>query len=205
MDDPSKSDSTRRRAQVGRKTAETRVEVCLDLDGGDVEIDTGVPFLDHMLAQLARHGGLGLEIEAEGDLAVDAHHTVEDVGIALGQAFREAAGNRAGLRRFGWATAVLDEARVEVALDLSGRPYLVWEMARGEGRIGDFDTQLLEEFSRAFVVDAGITLHVVCHAGRNVHHVTEAAFKGIARALSDAVTADPRRGGQVPSTKGTLA
>jgi imidazoleglycerol-phosphate dehydratase len=205
MSETSNTKRGSRRAQVGRKTAETRVEVALDLDGGAVEMDTGVPYLDHMLAQLARHGGLGLSVEAEGDLAVDAHHTVEDVGITLGQAFREAAGDRAGVRRFGSAIAVLDEARVEVALDLSGRPFLVWEMTPGEGRIGDFDTQLLEEFARAFTVDAGITLHVVCLAGRNVHHVTEAAFKGIARALSDALTPDPRRGGQIPSTKGTLA
>ncbi|MCC7077540.1 MAG: imidazoleglycerol-phosphate dehydratase HisB [Acidimicrobiia bacterium] len=203
--DETQNRAGRRTAQRSRKTAETRVEVDLDLDGGRVDINTRVPFLDHMLDQLARHGCLGLVLDAEGDLEIDAHHTVEDVGITLGGAFREAVGDRAGLRRFGWATAVLDEARVEVALDLSGRPFLVWEMEAGEGRIGDFDTQLLEEFTRAFVVDAGLTLHVVCVAGRNVHHVTEAAFKGMGRALSDALTRDPRRGGDVPSTKGMLA
>lgn len=194
-----------RRAQRRRRTAETDVNVTLDLDGGPVEVDTGVAFFDHMLSQLGRHGGLGLTVVAKGDLDIDAHHTVEDVGITLGQCFREAAGDRAGLRRFGWATAVLDEARIDVALDLSGRPFLVWDLDPGRERIGDFDPQLLEEFARAFCVDAGITLHVVQQAGRNAHHVTEAAFKGLARALSDALTADPRRSGTVPSTKGMLA
>lgn len=194
-----------RRAQRKRTTAETDVTVSLDLDGGPVEIDTGVPFFDHMLHQLARHGGLGLGVAAKGDLGVDAHHTVEDIGIALGQCFREAGGDRARLRRFGWATCVLDEARVEVALDLSGRPFLVWEIDPGRERIGDFDPQLLEEFARAFCVDAGVTLHVVQHAGRNAHHVTEAAFKAVARALSDALTTDARRTGDTPSTKGMLA
>lgn len=194
-----------RRARRSRTTAETEVEVTLDLDGGPVEIDTGVAFFDHMLCQLGRHGGLGLAVQAKGDLEIDAHHTVEDVGITLGQCFREAAGDRAGLRRFGWATAVLDEARVEVALDLSGRPFLVWELDPGRERIGDFDPQLLEEFARAFCVDAGITLHVRQKAGRNAHHVAEAAFKALARALSDALTPDPRRSGGAPSTKGMLA
>lgn len=194
-----------RSAKLQRKTAETDVWIDLDLDGGNVDIDTGVPFFDHMLCQLARHGGLGMQAKAVGDLAIDAHHTVEDVGITLGQAFRSAVGDRAGLARFGSVTAVLDEARVDVACDLSGRPFLTWDLERGRGRIGDFDTQLLEEFARAFVGEAGITLHVVCTSGRNVHHVCEAAFKGIARALSEALTVDPRRDGAVPSTKGMLA
>lgn len=194
-----------RRAQRQRKTAETDISVSLDLDGGPVEVDTGVPFFDHMLHQLARHGGLGLDVTAKGDLHIDAHHTVEDVGITAGQCFREAVGDRAGLRRFGWATCILDEARVDVALDLSGRPFLVWELDPGRERIGDFDPQLLEEFARAFCVDAGISLHVVQQAGRNAHHVTEAAFKAMARALSDALTPDPRRGGDSPTTKGMLA
>lgn len=199
------TEPTPRRAERKRTTAETDVAVGLDLDGGPVEIDTGVPFFDHMLAQLAKHGGLGLTVVAKGDLDVDAHHTVEDVGIALGQCFREAAGERSGLRRFGWATCILDEARVEVALDLSGRPFLVWDLDPGRERIGDFDPQLLEEFTRAFCVDAGVSLHVVQQAGRNAHHVAEAAFKALARALSDALSADPRRPGDPPSTKGMLA
>lgn len=194
-----------RTAQRRRTTAETDIDVRLDLDGGPVEIDTGVPFFDHMLHQLARHGGLGLTVAAKGDLAIDAHHTVEDVGIAIGHCFREAVGERGGLRRFGWATCILDEARVEVALDLSGRPFLVWELDPGRERIGDFDPQLLEEFARAFCVDAGVSLHVVQQAGRNAHHVAEAAFKALARALSDALTDDPRRGSGSPSTKGMLA
>lgn len=198
-----------RRADRRRTTAETNISLDLDLDGGrdgaKVAIDTGVPFFDHMLTALAKHGGLGLEVSAEGDLEIDAHHTVEDVGITLGQAFHEAVGDRAGLRRFGWATAVLDEARVTAALDLSGRPFLVYEIDPGRERIGDFDPQLLEEFVRAFVIDARVTLHLVQDAGANAHHVTEAAFKAFARALSDALTVDPRRGGGVPSTKGMLA
>ena len=164
-----------------------------------------MPFFDHMLAQLGRHGGLGLAVAATGDLDVDHHHTVEDVGITLGRAFRAAVGDRGGLRRFGWATTVLDEARATVALDLSGRPYLLYEVDTGGERILEFDPQLLEEFLRAFVTDAGITLHVRSETGRNPHHVCEVAFKGIARALSDALTPDPRRGGAVPSTKGMLA
>jgi imidazoleglycerol-phosphate dehydratase len=201
---PADADRSGRCVEQHRSTSETTVAVWLHLDGGPVDVETGVPFLDHMLTQLGRHGGLGLVVRAVGDLDIDAHHTVEDVGITLGAAFREAAGDRAGLRRFGSAFGLLDEARVEVALDLSGRPFLVWQLDAGVGRIGDFDTQLLEEFVRAFVVDARITLHVNCQAGTNVHHVCEAAFKGMARALSDALTVDPRRGGTVPSSKGVL-
>lgn len=195
---------TERFATEQRKTAETDVTVELNLDGGAVSVDTGVPFFDHMLSALGKHGGLGLDVAARGDLEIDAHHTVEDVGIAFGRAFRAAAGDRAGLRRFGWATAVLDEARVDVALDLSGRPFLVYDLDPIRERVGDFDPQLLEEFIRAFVTDAGITMHVTQAAGRNAHHVCEAAFKAIARALSDALTFDPRRGGEIPSTKGML-
>ena len=192
-------------ASKRRSTSETEISIDLDLDGGKIEIDTGVPFFDHMLNALGKHAGFGLGVAARGDLEIDAHHTVEDVGITLGQAFREAAGDRAGLRRYGWATTVLDEARVAVALDLSGRPFLAYDIDPGRERIGDFDPQLLEEFVRAFVIDAGITLHVIQEAGSNAHHVTEAAFKAIARALSDALTPDPRRRGELPTTKGMLA
>lgn len=201
---PADADRGGRCSEQRRSTSETDVAVWLNLDGGPVDVATGVPFLDHMITQLGRHGGLGLVVRAEGDLDIDAHHTVEDVGITIGTAFREAAGDRAGLRRFASAFGLLDEARVEVALDLSGRPFVVWQLDAGLGRIGDFDTQLLEEFVRAFVVDARVTLHVVGLAGTNVHHVCEAAFKGLARALSDALTVDPRRGGAVPSSKGVL-
>ncbi len=194
-----------RRAVQSRKTGETEVHVTLDLDGGPRSIDTGIPFFDHMLDQLAKHGGIGLDVKARGDLSVDAHHTVEDVGIVLGQAFREAVGDRAGLRRFGSAVGLLDEARISVSLDLSGRPFFVYELDPGRERIGNFDPQLLEEFLRAFVTDAGISLHIVADAGRNAHHMCEAAFKGLARALSDALSPDPRRDGGSPSTKGMLA
>ena len=165
---------------------------------------TGLPFFDHMLDQLARHGGLGLAVKAEGDLAVDAHHTVEDTGIVLGEAFREALGDKAGVRRFASITVPLDEAAVEVVLDLSGRPFLHYDVDfPGEKILGDppFDPQLAEEFWRAFATAAGVTLHIVMRRGRNTHHIVEASFKGVARALRDAVRVE---GSALPSTKGTL-
>ena len=188
-----------------RSTKETRIEVSLDLDGdGKTETSTGLPFFDHMLDQLGRHGGLGLTVRAQGDLAVDAHHTVEDTGIILGEAFREALGDKAGVRRFASITVPLDEAAVEVVLDLSGRPFLHYDVDfPGEKILGDppFDPQLAEEFWRAFATAAAITLHIVMRRGRNTHHIVEASFKGVARAIRDAVRVE---GSALPSTKGTL-
>ena len=194
-----------RQAQRRRSTAETSIEISLDVDGdGRSEVSTGLPFFDHMLAQLARHGGWSLTVEATGDLAVDAHHTVEDTGILLGECFREALGERRGVRRFASASVPLDEALVDVALDLSGRPFLHYDVEPpGEKILGDppFDPQLMEEFWRAFATAAAITLHVVLVRGRNTHHILESAFKSAARSLRDAVRIE---GTDVPSTKGTL-
>ena len=182
------------------------MEVVLDVDGsGRAEVATGLPFFDHMVSQLAAHGGFDLVVRAQGDLEVDAHHTVEDVGIVLGGCLAEALGDRAGVRRFASFLLPLDEALVEVAIDLSGRPYLAYDVPFAPDTPGlgspPFDPQLAEEFWRAFVTAAGITLHVRRREGRNTHHVVEAVFKGVARSLRDAVR---REGGGVPSTKGTL-
>jgi imidazoleglycerol-phosphate dehydratase len=198
-----------RHAAKKRQTKETSIDIEIDVDGGGAaEVATGIPFFDHMLSQLGRHGGFDLKVRAEGDLAVDTHHTVEDVGIVLGEALREALGDRAGVRRFSSISVPLDEALIEVALDLSGRPFLVYEITPGVGgevfALGDppFDPQLAEEFWRAFVTSAAITLHLRMRSGRNTHHILEASFKGVARALRDAVRVE---GGGVPSTKGVLA
>ena len=194
-----------RRASLSRETAETRVAVTLDLDGtGRHACRTGVGFFDHMLDQLARHSLIDLDITAEGDTHIDDHHTVEDTGIALGQALARALGDKRGIRRYGAVTLVMDEARVEAALDLSGRPFLVWEVALPAERIGSFDTELVREFFQALSAHGGITLHVTARAGINAHHIAEAAFKAVARALRQAVEPDPRAAGAVPSTKGTL-
>lgn len=194
-----------RTASVTRETRETRIELRLDLDGRrDVHVATGLPFFDHMVSQLGSHGGFDLRVEAVGDLAVDAHHTVEDVGILLGDALREALGDKGGLRRFASIRVPLDEAVVEAVLDLSGRPYLHYEIEPpGQKILGDppFDPQLMEEFWRAFVNASGVTLHLVLVRGRNTHHIIEASFKAAARALHDAVGIE---GHGVPSTKGTL-
>jgi imidazoleglycerol-phosphate dehydratase len=194
-----------RTARKSRVTGETRIEIAVDLDGtGVTEIDTGLPFFDHMLDQLGRHSGIDLDVQAEGDLAIDSHHTVEDVGILLGETVRDALGDKAGVRRFASITVPLDEAAVEVVLDLSGRPYLHYEIDfPGEKILGDppFDPQLTEEFWRAFTTAAAVTLHLVLRRGKNTHHIVEATFKGVARALRDAVRVD---GSGVPSTKGTL-
>ena len=190
-----------------RTTKETTIVVEIDLDGETMDgasASTGIPFFDHMLDQLGRHGGFGLRVSCNGDLAIDAHHTVEDVGIAVGEAFDEALGDKAGVRRFASIRVPLDEALVDVALDLSGRPYLHYEVEfPGEKILGDppFDPQLMEEFWRAFSVAARITLHLTSVRGRNTHHIVEASFKGVARALRDAVRVE---GGGVPSTKGSL-
>jgi imidazoleglycerol-phosphate dehydratase len=192
-----------REATVERKTKETIVRVELRLDGAGVSTaKTGLPFFDHMLEQLGTHAGFDLAVTAKGDLKVDGHHTVEDVGLALGQALAEALGDKAGIRRFGSITVPLDEASVEVALDLSGRPFIVHDVDVPAETIGSYDTGLTEDFVRAFAAAAQITLHVRLVAGRSPHHVVEAEFKAIAKALGDAVTPTGRAG--APSTKGTL-
>ncbi len=191
-----------RTASVKRETKETRIDLALDLDGGAADISTGIGFFDHMLTALSVHGGFGLRLRAEGDLAVDCHHTVEDVGIVLGTAFRDALGDRAGIRRYGSAFIPMDEALGFCALDISGRPYLVFEAAFPQERVGDFDTCMTEEFFRAFAVHAGITLHLKALSGKNAHHIIEALFKAAAHALSDAVE---QTGRGALSTKGTLA
>jgi imidazoleglycerol-phosphate dehydratase len=196
-----------RAASRRRSTGETEVEISIDLDGatGVVEVSTGLPFFDHMLDQIGRHGGFDLTVRATGDLAVDAHHTVEDTGILLGQVFAEALGDKAGVRRFASGLYPLDEALVEVALDLSGRPFTAFDVPFGEVLpLGDppFNPEMSEHFWQSFANAAGVTLHVTRRAGRNTHHVVEATFKGVARALRDAVR---REGAGVPSTKGTLS
>ena len=194
-----------RRAEIERSTLETRIRLALDLDGGDVRAATGVPFLDHMLDALGRHGRLGIVVSAEGDAAMDPHHTVEDIGIALGTAIRQALGDRAGIARYGHAYAPLDEALARCVVDVSGRPYLHFEAAMPEPAIGaDFASSLVEEFWRALVVNAGLTVHIDLIRARNAHHAAEAIFKASALALRDAtrITGDTLR---VPSTKGMLA
>ncbi|MGH8979983.1 MAG: imidazoleglycerol-phosphate dehydratase HisB [Acidimicrobiales bacterium] len=195
-----------RHAEEERKTGETTVQVSLHVDGeGAARASTGLPFFDHMLAQLGKHGGMDLVVSADGDLEVDAHHTVEDVGIVLGRCFGAALGDKAGIRRFASCLLPLDEALVEVALDLSGRPFLAYDVPFSPDTPGlgspPFDPQLAEEFWRAFVTSAGITLHVRRREGRNTHHVVEAVFKATARCLRDAARVE---GSAVPSTKGTL-
>jgi imidazoleglycerol-phosphate dehydratase len=193
-----------RTAKIHRKTAETDVAVELDLDGvGEARVATGVGFLDHMLALLAKHAAFDLSITATGDLEVDQHHTVEDVGITLGQAFREALGDKAGIRRYGHFTLPMEETLATVALDLGGRAYFVFEADFPTHKIGDFDAELVADFWHAFAANALCNLHIIVHHGRNSHHIAEAIFKATARALRIAVEADPRLRG-VPSTKGTL-
>lgn len=194
-----------REGRVERKTSETEIAVRVNLDGtGAYKVDTGIGFLDHMLAQLARHGLLDLEVTAKGDLHIDAHHTTEDTGIALGQAVAQALGERKGIQRYGHAYLPMDEALTRVALDLSNRAYLVWKVEFSRDKLGDFDTELFREFFQAFAQNAGITLHVETLYGDNNHHIAESAFKALARALRAAVEIDPRKADQVPSTKGAL-
>jgi imidazoleglycerol-phosphate dehydratase len=195
---------TSRTAAVERKTKETSVRVELCLDGtGSSRIDTPLPFLSHMLEQLARHGALDLTVAARGDVEIDGHHTTEDVGIVLGQAVLEALGDRSGIRRYGSATLPMDEALVTAALDLSGRPFFVWKVPLPKAKLGEFDTELAEVFFEAFARSAKANLHVHLHAGQNLHHIVEICFKSFARALRSAVELDPRLAG-VPSTKGVL-
>jgi imidazoleglycerol-phosphate dehydratase len=196
---------TQRTATIQRETAETRITVTLDLDGaGKSNLQSGIPFLDHMLDQVARHGLLDLAIEASGDLHIDAHHTVEDVGITFGQAFAQALGDKRGIRRYGHAYVPLDEALSRVVLDCSGRPGLEFQVQFPRARIGEFDVDLFQEFFQGFVNHAGVTLHIDCLRGRNGHHIIETVFKAFGRALRMAVELDPRMEGILPSTKESL-
>lgn len=193
-----------RAASLQRKTKETEIRIQLDLDGsGQYQVKTGVPFLDHMLESFARHALFDLEVEARGDVEIDDHHTVEDVGITLGQAFREALGSAEGISRFGFFVLPMAESKVEVSLDISNRPYLCYDVELANHKIGDFDALLAEDFFYAFSQNAGIDLHIVKSYGRSPHHVVEAVFKGVARALRSAVAVDPREGG-LPTVKGAL-
>jgi len=188
-----------------RTTSETDISLTLVLDGsGQADIATGIGFLDHMLTALTRHALFDLTVRAKGDLHIDFHHTTEDIGIVLGRAFAEALGDKRGIRRFGQALVPMDETLAEAAVDISGRPFLVWDVAFERPRIGEMDTELFEEFFRAFAMNALVTLHVTRRAGRNAHHVAEACFKAAARALRMAAEADPRAGDAIPSTKETL-
>ncbi len=194
-----------RRAHINRTTAETAITVDIDLDGtGTYDMQTGVGFFDHMLDQLARHSLIDITVRAEGDLHIDDHHTVEDTGIALGQALAQALGDKRGIRRYGECHLPMDDAQVRCALDLSGRPFLVWNLDLPTAKIGTFDTELVREFFQALATHGGITLHVDLLHGLNSHHIAEAAFKAVARALRMAVEVDPRKSDAVPSTKGAL-
>lgn len=193
-----------RKADVSRSTAETKLSVKIDLDGtGVYDNQTGVGFFDHMLDQIARHAMIDMEVRAEGDLHIDDHHTVEDVGIALGRALLEALGDKSGIRRYGSCLLAMDEALVRAALDLSGRPFLVWKVDLPAQKIGTFDTELVREFFTAVAMNGRMTLNMASLDGENTHHIAEAAFKAFARALREAVEPDPRASG-IPSTKGTL-
>ena len=194
-----------RQATVSRQTAETGIEVTLDLDGtGTYDNQTGVGFFDHMLDQLARHALIDMKVRAEGDLHIDDHHTVEDTGIAIGQALSQTLGDKRGIRRYGECALPMDDAQVRAALDLSGRPFLICNLTFPAGKIGTFDTELVREFFQALATHGGITLHIDQVHGFNAHHIAEAAFKAVARALRMAVEPDPRRSDAIPSTKGTL-
>ena len=194
-----------RQVQVNRNTLETQINLSINLDGtGKAVLDTGVPFLDHMLDQVARHGMIDMEIAAKGDLHIDAHHTVEDIGITLGQAFARAVGDKTGLRRYGHAYVPLDEALSRVVIDLSGRPGMKFKVNFVRARIGDFDVDLINEFFQGFVNHALVTLHIENLSGTNAHHQAETVFKAFGRALRMAMETDPRAAGTVPSTKGSL-
>jgi imidazoleglycerol-phosphate dehydratase len=194
-----------RTATIERKTSETDISLTLDLDGtGVANIATGIGFLDHMLTALARHGLFDIMVRADGDLHIDFHHTTEDVGIALGAAFAKALGDKRGIRRFGHALIPMDETLVEAAVDISGRPFLAWDVDFERAKIGEMDTELFEEFFRALAFNAMVTLHITKRAGRNAHHVAEACFKATARALRMATELDKRIGDAIPSTKGAL-
>lgn len=194
-----------RTATVHRKTSETEIRVEINLDGSGIyRVATGIGFLDHMLEQLSRHSLIDLTVEAKGDLHIDQHHTTEDAGLAIGEALTKALGDRKGIQRYGHAYAPMDETLSRVAIDISGRPYMVWRSEFSQAKLGDFDTELFEHFFHSLAQTAGITLHVETLYGRNNHHIVESIFKAAARALRFAVEVDPRKADQVPSTKGTL-
>lgn len=194
-----------RSASIARKTAETDIAVSLSLDGtGQSTLSSGVGFLDHMLTLLARHALFDITVSCQGDLEIDQHHSVEDIGIALGQAFKQALGDKKGIRRYADCLLPMDETLTRVAVDVSGRPFLVFKTEFSREKIGEFDTELVREWFQAFAINAGITLHVETLYGINAHHIAESCFKGLARALRDAVALDPREAGRVPSTKGSL-
>jgi imidazoleglycerol-phosphate dehydratase len=194
-----------RTASITRTTNETDISLSINLDGtGSYAIDTGVGFLDHMIDQLSRHSLIDMTIKARGDLHIDAHHTTEDIGIALGQAFKEALGDKKGITRYADVHLPMDETMTRAAVDVSGRPYLVWDVTFSRDKVGDFDTELFEEFFHAFAQNAGITLHIANLYGTNNHHIAESCFKAVARVLRKAVEVDPRQADRVPSTKGTL-
>ena len=195
-----------RKATIDRQTNETRISTSIDLDGtGAFDIATGVGFLDHMLEQLARHSLIDIQLKAEGDLHIDFHHTVEDCGIALGQALAKALGDKRGITRYASVHLPMDEAMTRVAIDVSGRPYLVWDVTFTRPKLGEMDTELFREWFQAFAQNAGITLHVANLYGENNHHIAETCYKGLARALREAIAIDPRQEQRVPSTKGTLS
>ena len=194
-----------RASTVERTTTETSIQVRIDLDGnGTCECASGIGFLDHMLEQFGKHSMIDLSVHAKGDLDIDDHHTVEDVGIVLGQAFSDAVGDKAGIRRYGSCQLPMDDAWIDVALDISGRAFLNWDVAMPRAKIGSFDSELIREFFQAFAVNGGITLHATKRSGFNTHHIAEATFKAVARALRMAVEPDPRNSSEIPSTKGLL-
>ena len=196
---------SQRTATRARQTKETKIEVAVNLDGtGDYEVSTGIGFLDHMLEQLSRHSLIDLKVAAEGDLHIDFHHTTEDTGIVIGEAVREALGDFKGLTRYGSATIPMDETWTRVSLDVSHRPYLIWKVSFTKPKLGDMDTELFKEWFQAFAQAAGITLHIENLYGENNHHIVESCFKGLARALREAIEIDPRKSDAVPSTKGVL-
>ena len=195
----------KRTAKISRKTKETEISVSVDLDGaGKFDVATGVGFFDHMVEQLSRHSLIDMTVKAKGDLHTDDHHTVEDVGIALGQAISQALGERRGIRRYASLDLAMDETLTRAAIDVSGRPFLVWDVVFTSPKIGTFDTELVREFFQALAQNAGLTLHVTNHYGANSHHIAETCFKAVARVLRAAIEADPRQADAIPSTKGTL-
>jgi len=195
----------KRQATIERSTKETKIKATVDLDGtGAYDVATGIGFLDHMLEQLARHSLIDITLKAKGDLHIDFHHTTEDAGIVLGQAVAKALGDKQGIARYASLYLPMDETLTRVAVDVSGRPYLIWKVAFSQPKVGEMDTELFREFFQAFAQNAGITLHVECLYGDNNHHIAETCFKGLARALREAVAIDPRQAGRVPSTKGSL-
>ena len=205
LDVQARRQNVKRQATVERSTKETKIKATVDLDGtGAYDVSTGIGFLDHMLEQLARHSLIDIALKAKGDLHIDFHHTTEDSGIVLGQALAKALGDKQGIARYGSTYLPMDETLTRVALDVSGRPHLVWTVAFLRPKIGDMDTELFREFFQAFAQHAGITLHVENLYGENSHHIAETCFKGLARALRQAIAIDPRQAGRVPSTKGSL-